>query len=153
MATAVAYVVQPGEGELRWLGETSTYFLATGELSGGELALVDERAMRGESVPLHRHAADLEAFYVLEGEVSFFLGDRPGVSGGAGTFVHVPAGEVHGFRIESGDARYLILTTPQHGEFYRAITTAERGEQVTGSQIKAASRRYGIEFVAPLPDA
>lgn len=153
MAAAVAYVVQPGEAELRWLGETSTYFLATGELTGGELALVDERAMHGESVPLHRHAADVESFYVLEGEVSFFLGDGPGVSGGAGTFVHVPAGEVHGFRIESDEARYLILTTAQHGEFYRAITAAERGQPVTGDQIQAASRRYGIEFVGPLPDA
>lgn len=28
----------------------------------------------------------------------------------------VPAGTVHGFRIESEIARYLILTSPRHGE-------------------------------------
>jgi hypothetical protein len=47
-------------------------------------------------------------------------------------------------------ARYLILTTARHGEFYRAITLASRGP-VEGAQIKAAAREYGIEFVGPLP--
>ena len=39
----------------------------------------------------------------------------------AGTFAHLPGGTVHGFRIESETARYLIRTTPRHGRFYRAI--------------------------------
>lgn len=145
------YVIQPGGAELRWLGETSTYFLATGETTGGEFGLVDERAMKGESVPLHRHADDVESFYVLEGEVSFFLGDDPGAQCGPGTFVHVPAGAVHGFRIESDEARYLILTTPHHAEFYRAISAASMDEPVTGDQIKAAACEYGIDVVGPLP--
>jgi hypothetical protein len=70
----------------------------------------------------------------------------------------VPAGAVHGFRIESETARYLILTTPRHGRFYRAISLPARPggepplETVTGSQIEAACREYGIELVGPLPD-
>lgn len=73
-----AYLYQSGEAELRWMGETSTYFLATGALTGGAFALVEERAMRGESVPLHKHSGDVESFYLLEGEISFFLGDGMG---------------------------------------------------------------------------
>lgn len=133
------------------MGATSTFFLATGEQTGGAFALVDERATRGESVPLHRHPDDVESFYVLEGEVTFYIGDEPGVRAGAGSFVHLPGGTVHGFRIESDVARYLILTTPRHGEFYRAITLPSPGS-VEGSRIKQASRDYGIEFVGPLPD-
>lgn len=154
-----AYAHQPGEAELRWMGEVSTFFLATGDSTGGAFALVDERSPQGEAVPLHRHADDVESFYVVEGEMSFFLGDRPGVRAGAGAFVHVPAGEVHGFRVESESARYLILTTPRHGDFYRAITRPSREgglpplEGVTGEQIGAAAREYGIELVGPLPDA
>jgi hypothetical protein len=53
-ATGV-YLHQPEEGELRWVGETSRYFLATGEQTGGAFTLVDEQAKRGESVPLHLH--------------------------------------------------------------------------------------------------
>lgn len=152
MSMQAPYVHQPGEAELRWMGETSTYFLATGEQTGGALALVDEQAVRGEAVPLHVHRGDIESFYVLEGEVAFYLGEQAPVRAGAGAFVHVPAGAVHGFRIESERARYLILTTARHGDFYRAISMPSRGEPVTGEQIGAAAREYGIEFVGPLPD-
>ena len=51
----------------------------------------------------------------------------------------------------------LILTTPRHGEFYRASTVASLPgglpplESVDGPQIKQASEEYGIDFVGPLP--
>jgi quercetin dioxygenase-like cupin family protein len=157
-AETSAYLYQPGESELRWMGQTSTYFLATGEQTGGVFTLVDEQAKRGERVPLHRHADDMESFYVLEGEITLFVGDSPGVRAGAGSFAHFPGGTIHGFRIESETARYLILTTPRHGEFYRAITLPSRAgglpplESIDGSQIKQASKEYGVEFVGPLPD-
>jgi quercetin dioxygenase-like cupin family protein len=153
-----AYLCKPGEGELRWMGETSTCFLATGEQTGEAFCLVDEQASHGESVPLHRHPDDMESFYVLEGEITLFIGDQPGVRAPAGSFAHLPGGTVHGFRVESEKARYLILTTPRHGQFYRAITLASQPgglpplDSVQGSQIKQASNDYGIEFVGPLPD-
>jgi len=110
--TIAAYLLQSGEAEVRWMGETSTHFLATDALTGRAFALVDERAVQGESVSLHKHDNDMESFYLLEGEISFCLGDAPGAGATAGTFVHIPPGTVHGFRIESETARYLILTTP-----------------------------------------
>ncbi len=158
MDAAAAYVCLPGEAEKRWMGRTSTQFLATGEQTGGAFCLVDERATRGESVPLHRHADDVESFYVLEGELTLYLGDQPGVRAPAGSFAHIPGGTVHGFRIESEEARYLILTTARHGEFYRAITLASSpgglppSESIEGATIKQASSDYGVEFVGPLPD-
>ena len=155
---ANAYLYRPEEAELRWMGETFAYFLADGDQTGGAFALVDEQAKRGDSVPLHRHDEDMESFYVLEGEVTLFIGDAAGVRVGAGSFAHVPGGTVHGFRIESETARYLILTTPHHGEFYRAITLPAQPDgspptvPIEGPQIKQASQKYGIEFVGALPD-
>jgi quercetin dioxygenase-like cupin family protein len=154
--TARAYAVASGEAELRWFGATSTWFLADGESTGGAFALVDEKATRGESVPLHRHD-DMESLYVLEGELTVFL-DDVGARLTAGGFAHVPAGTVHGFRIESESARYLLLTTPRHGDFYRAITVpgprdgSPPLEPIQGAQITQAARDYGIERVGPLPD-
>jgi quercetin 2,3-dioxygenase len=74
----VPYLYRPGDAELRWMGRTSTHFLATGDQTGGAFSLVDERATRGESVPLHRHPDDMESFYVVEGELRLYLGDEPG---------------------------------------------------------------------------
>ena len=153
-----AYLYQSDEAELRWMGDTSTYFLATGESTGGTFALVDERAKGGTSVPLHLHRDDMESFYVLEGEITLYIGDQPGVRASAGSFAHVPGGTVHGFRIESETARYLILTTPRHGSFYRAITLPTQAdglpplESIAGPRIHEAAREYGIEFVGQLPD-
>jgi quercetin dioxygenase-like cupin family protein len=153
-----AYLHQPEGAELRWMGKTSTYFLAEGEQTQETFALVDERATRGESVPLHLHQDDMESFYVVEGEITIYIGDQPGVRAGAGSFAHIPGGTVHGFRIASETARYLILTTPRHGRFYRAITLPARPgglpplESVDGAQIRKAAEEYGIEFVGPLPD-
>ncbi len=152
-----AYLHQPEEAELRWMGETSAYFLATGEQTGGTFALVDEGAKRGDSVPLHRHRDDMESFYVLEGEITLYVGDQ-GIRARAGSFAHLPGGTVHGFRVESETARYLILTTPRHGQFYREITLPSRPgglaplEPIDGSKVKAASQQYGVEYVGPLPE-
>jgi hypothetical protein len=94
----------------------------------------------------------------VEGEITLYIGDQPGVRAPAGSFAHLPGGTVHGFRVESETARYLILTTPRHGQFYRAITLAARPgglaplDSIQGSQIEQASKDYGVEFVGPLPD-
>jgi quercetin dioxygenase-like cupin family protein len=154
-----AFLSPAGASELRWMGQTSTHFLATGAQTDGQFCLVEECAHKGESVPMHRHRDDRESFYVLEGEISFYLGDAPGQRAGAGAFAHIPGGIPHGFRIESQTARYLILTTQRHGEFYRAITHPSRSgglpslEAIDGARIKAACAEFGIEFIGPLPEA
>jgi len=94
---------------------------------------------------------------VLEGDITFFFDDGPGRWASAGSFVHLPGGTVHGFRVESDTARYLIFTTPRHGELYRAITLPSgpggrpAKTAVDGATIKEACSDYGIEFVGPLP--
>jgi quercetin dioxygenase-like cupin family protein len=60
----------------------------------------------------HLHREFEEAFYVLEGEVRFLLGDE-WHSGPRGTAVHVPRNTVHAFSNESGaQARILVMHTP-----------------------------------------
>jgi quercetin dioxygenase-like cupin family protein len=145
-----AYLYQPGESELRWMGETTTYFLATDTLTGGAFTLVDEQAKAGESVPLHKHD-DVESFYLLDGEITFYLDDQSVNRAATGAFVHIPAGTIHGFRIESTTARYLIFTTSRHGEFYRAITGSVPDAVINDTVIEQACQKYGIEFVGPLP--
>ncbi|WP_150452209.1 cupin domain-containing protein [Arenibacter lacus] len=146
-----AYIAQPGTSELRWTGETSTYFLATGGLTGETICVVEEQAIRGESIPLHKHD-DMECFYILEGEVMFYFGVEPGTEARAGAFVHIPGNTIHGFRIESEIARYLILTTPRHGEFYRAISLPATRATIGDEIIEQACQQYEVELVGPLPN-
>ncbi len=134
------------------MGETSTHFLATGALTGGAFGLVEETAKRGMSVPLHRHDLDVESFYVLGGSITFYLGNQAASLAGPGAFVHIPGGVIHGFRVESDTARYLILTTPRHVEFYRAITASSPETAIEGDVIDKACQEYGITFLGSLPE-
>jgi mannose-6-phosphate isomerase-like protein (cupin superfamily) len=65
--------------------------------------------------PPHLHHAYTEAFYVLAGAIDFRVGERT-VRCGAGAFVHVPPGVVHGFHNPGpGRARMLVTVHPATG--------------------------------------
>ena len=63
---------------------------------------------------VHRHT---EAFYVLEGELTFQVGaERETVTLGAGGFVAVPPGVAHSYGTAGdGQARWLVVHAPDGG--------------------------------------
>ena len=61
--------------------------------------------------PLHIHRDAAEAFSVLEGEYIIFLDGR-GASCPAGSFIFIPAGLPHGFRVGDVASRKLNLYAP-----------------------------------------
>jgi quercetin dioxygenase-like cupin family protein len=68
-----------------------------------------------EGVDPHTHPDHVDAFYVLEGQVEFRVGDEPRVAG-PGTFVAAPPGTVHGFRHAGPEPiRFLNLHAPPGG--------------------------------------
>jgi quercetin dioxygenase-like cupin family protein len=68
-----------------------------------------------EGVDRHVHADHVDAFYVLEGEIEFGVGNEPRVAG-PGTFVAAPPGSVHGFRHAGREPiRFLNLHAPPGG--------------------------------------
>jgi mannose-6-phosphate isomerase-like protein (cupin superfamily) len=74
--------------------------------------------------PLHHHAFD-EAFYVLEGELTFQLGDEL-ASAGPGSLTFAPAGSHHTLaNLGDQPARYLLVCTPGGFERYFAKLAAE----------------------------
>ncbi len=114
------YTLSSEDGEALWFFGTLVTFKATAEQTGGQYALVEQEAPRGVATPLHVQPEDHESFYVLEGELTFYLEDGQPIPASAGSFVHVPAGVVHAFRVDSETARILNLTTAQHERFFRA---------------------------------
>jgi quercetin dioxygenase-like cupin family protein len=79
-----AYSLGPGEGDARWvMGELDT-IKATAAQTGGLFGLKESKSAKGSGPPLHVHEHEDEACYVLEGEVTFFVGDDV-VTASAGT--------------------------------------------------------------------
>ncbi len=83
---------------------------ASAQQSGGRFKLTEQLFPGGIATPLHSQPEDDESFYVLEGEVTFYLEDGQPISASAGSFVHVPAGVAHAFQVDSETARILNVT-------------------------------------------
>ena len=155
----IPYALGPEDGEAFWGFGSLWTVKASAEQTGGRFALIEELAPGGAGTPLHRHAEDDETFYVLEGEITFYLEDDHPVTATAGSFVHVPGGAVHAFRVDSETARYLIITTPQHERFYRAISEPARSRTLPPEapldmdKVEAAAREYKVEILGPPPGA
>lgn len=148
------------EHSIWYMGHLMT-FLATGEETAGRFALIDTVAKKGNGPPRHIHHREDETFYLLEGEVTVFVGDER-IKGTAGTSVFLPRGIPHSFNIESEQARSLILITPagfenwftEFGEPARDLTLPPASKPVYADaerKMLEAAARYGLEFVSPLP--
>jgi quercetin dioxygenase-like cupin family protein len=88
-----AVQLRPGEGERL---ETDTR-VATIKLGRDELALIEFELNPGFGGPdPHSHDDHIDSFYVLDGEVDFFLGDE-WVRLPAGSYVAAPLGVTHTF--------------------------------------------------------
>ena len=93
-----AKVVRPGEGHR--VGNVE--FLArSADTPRFNLAVIEIQPGRG-GPPEHLHEAEDDAFYILEGELTFGV-EGEEVVAGPGTFVLVPPGVLHTFR-NDGDA-------------------------------------------------
>ncbi|HEV3101541.1 MAG TPA: cupin domain-containing protein [Candidatus Dormibacteraeota bacterium] len=112
------------------------------EETAGSLTIYESLRPAGDpgGPHLHKHLFD-EAFYVLEGDYTFQVGERL-VRASTGGFVYVPGGTVHTFRHSGdGDGRMLTVCSPGGIEAMFMAPDAESRA--------AAERKLGAENVGP----
>jgi quercetin dioxygenase-like cupin family protein len=100
----------PGKGERLWFLGTLATIKVPGEACGGRYALIEFLFPRDTSPPLHSHPQD-ESYVVLAGRLTVVAGDRR-VELEPGGVAVVPMGVAHTFRVDSDEARILVLSTP-----------------------------------------
>ena len=107
-----AIIRGPTEGKRLGLVGDLYRLLATGEETGGQYASFEALVPPGGGPPPHVHSREEESFLVLEGEITFHLGDQRIVAG-PGTFLSMPIGSLHRFKNETNQpARMLITVAP-----------------------------------------
>ncbi|HYJ78364.1 MAG TPA: cupin domain-containing protein [Longimicrobiaceae bacterium] len=90
-------LLPPGAGRHYPCGPMQGVFLADGEETGDRYSVSIWWVDAGKPGPgAHSHAANEELFYVIEGTMTFLVGDRH-VDAVAGTFLRIPAGVTHDF--------------------------------------------------------
>jgi quercetin dioxygenase-like cupin family protein len=100
--------------------------LLRAEQSGGEVSVIESGSLPGfGGPPLHHHDFD-ETFYVIEGELTFQLGDEL-FTRKAGELAFAPRGVAHTYaNLSDAPSRHLIACTPAGFERYFARMAAER---------------------------
>lgn len=100
----------------------------------------------GAGPPPHSHDWD-ESFYVIKGEVAFICAGET-ITCVAGTFVHIPAGTVHGFHYGPGGGEMLEITGKRSNAIQ--IFTALNREIPPGppnvEKIIQVAKEFGVTF-------
>lgn len=113
------FALRPGEGAtIEGPAGGPLTFKVRGEQSDGALLAIENVIAPGDGPPLHRHAREDEAWYVIEGDLRFQL-DEEIAEAPAGSFVFVPRGTPHCFQnVGAAPARILVLFTPSGMEAF-----------------------------------
>ncbi len=141
------YVVAPGEGStIEGPAGGPLTFKARGEQTDGTLTVFENTIGPLDGPPLHVHANEDEAFYVLEGQLRFRL-DAELKSAPAGSFVFVPRGTPHCFQnIGDRPARILVLFTPSGMEhFFDRFAAQDSGAEA----FRTIGAPLGMDVVGP----
>lgn len=112
-------MLSPGAGQpLQFVG-ISTVIKVPSEASGGAYSLIESTiSPRFQGFQPHLHLRMTEAFYLLEGTLTFQLGEQT-VEATPGSFVLIPPGIVHTYSNPSdAPARYLLTMSPGGFERY-----------------------------------
>ena len=160
--TSRGIVVGPGQGRTI-PGTDAITLIATSEQTGGSIGVFEDISSPGDGPPRHVHYGSDELFYVLEGEFLVLVGERQ-ESVSAGTYVFVPRGTVHAYKVigtERGRVLSAFIPGGPEGGFEEFIKLRTEGEEVNQSvrQSRTMEQRnkmfaeldakYDSEFVGP----
>jgi len=147
-----AFVLSPGEGRSIDLGGFTMSVKATQEQTSGAFSLLEADEPPGFGPPLHIHHDAIEAFYVLAGEYIIFI-DEQEFTCSAGTFVFIPPGTVHGFRVGGVPSRKLNLYTPAAMiGYFDDLAEAIKTGSVDPKVLSDVALRYSMEVLGPVPE-
>jgi mannose-6-phosphate isomerase-like protein (cupin superfamily) len=155
-----AVMTEPGKARATWAMSSLFEHLVDGPDTAGTLGAALVTQPPGVATPLHCHHKEAEAFFLVEGRMSYQAGQDL-FELYDGCFIYLPQGLPHAFRIRGErPARILALTLPAgllHLYDEVGLPAAEHrlpGENGQSLDVEIpkwvdVSPRYGLEVVGP----
>lgn len=153
-----------GSGRATWaMGSLFEHLLSSAD-SGGALGMALVTQPPGTATPLHRHSNEAEAFFLLDGSMTYRAGDQT-FHLSTGDFIWLPSGLPHAFRVTgSRPVRFLGFTSPGGlMALYDEVGIPAQERRLPGVDGQSMSEeiarwnevgpRYGLQVVGPpLPE-
>lgn len=148
-------VVADGEGETVWAMGVRVRVMLKSEDTGGAYSVFEDVIPPGGGPPPHTHSREDETIFVLDGELTAFLGGQKHVAK-AGSWVHMPRGVEHYFKNNTDKPVRMILTYSPGGFekwFLEVGTPFKPGDAAPPhpdpeaiKKAVAAAERFGVTF-------
>jgi quercetin dioxygenase-like cupin family protein len=156
-STLPPIALREAEGEALWFFGGLVTIKSSSETTGGRVGVTENLSPRATGSPLHVHHNEDEWFYVIEGELTFWVGGQVVVAP-AGSFVFGPRDVPHTFTVSSDQARYLLVVEPAGFEQFvrdigepapELVIPPPPTEPPDVAAIAAKAAEYGIEILGP----
>jgi mannose-6-phosphate isomerase-like protein (cupin superfamily) len=144
------FVVAPEGGRLIDLGDFEMRVKADAASTCGAVSVLEATEPPGFGPPIHVHDDAAEAFYVLDGEYVMSLdGDEYRCL--AGSFVFIPAGVPHGFRVGEAPSRKLNFYFPAAMTgYFDDLAAALARSDVTDAELAEIAEAHRMRIVGPM---
>ena len=125
-----------------------------------EWRIIEILAPDGYGSALHVHHSEDEGFWILEGEMTFYVGDQT-IKAQPGSFLLGPKEVPHAFAVDSGPGRLLFVLSPagfedlirEMGEPARELSIPPQPEgppdEAEMQRMAAVAARHGNEILGP----
>jgi quercetin dioxygenase-like cupin family protein len=137
-----------------WFLDNLAYVHVDGEQTADTLSVVELAGRHADMPPLHADHRNDETVYLVAGRMTWFVGDLQ-LALHEGQAAFIPRGVPHAFRIESEQARWLVINNPAGFErFVRAAGEPASADELPppgrptdpGAVVELAAE-YGIEVL------
>lgn len=123
---------------LGWLSGARVRVVLPGAACANRLSVIEIEADAGYVAAAHTHQREDEVFYVLAGVLTVRAGDHRRELA-TGDRAYLPAGVVHGYRVDAGPARVLNVCRPGGLDgFFREVAR--------GGALNEVAARYGVSY-------
>lgn len=153
MANRYSFVPPGGGKNYDWSAD-HTFVKVSAEDTGGMYTLMEDNLKSNFKLGLHLHKYHAETFYILDGEIDFYV-DGDWMTAAPGTCLHIPPGVPHACTMAEGSdsGRMLMIYQPSGFDQFLAelgtMTDADFNDQ---AKMDALNEKYDIVQLGGLPD-
>ncbi|MDL0435891.1 MULTISPECIES: quercetin 2,3-dioxygenase [unclassified Niallia] len=119
--SAIPYVIYSGEGDRLLTGDQLHRIITSQKNTDGQFIIVASDGPAGDRIVEHYHEHHTETFFCLEGKMTMWA-DGQEIEMLPGDFLHVPAGTVHSYRLDSHYTKMVgLLASGLFEPFFRIL--------------------------------
>jgi mannose-6-phosphate isomerase-like protein (cupin superfamily) len=161
MADIAPILAGKNEGTAIWHMGALLVFKATSAQTNGQYWLAEQTSRLNYASPVHVHGLEDETFHVLDGTLTLEIDGQPYLLE-QGATLFAPRGLPHSYKVESQEARWLVLGTPGgfDGWFFDTGKPAEAlvvpefnpADFPSFPDVIASVEKYGAKVLGPPRD-